>query len=92
MKKYIANSRYVLRQITDEYILIPTESDGEACRNVITANETVAFIWNKLKSGVTMEELVDALTEEYDVAPQTAQEDMEELFVKMIQLNIIRAV
>lgn len=92
MKKFIANPKFTLRKITDEYILIPTQSDGEVCRDIVTVNETVVSVWQMLNQALTKNEIVDMLMEEYEVTQKTAEKDVDELLAVMLSHNLVKAV
>lgn len=92
MERYTANHKFVLRKITDEYLLIPTESDGEICRTIASVNETAASVWMLLDKALTKREIIDAVTQEYDVNEATAEQDIENLLSVMLSHNYIKAV
>ena len=43
---------------------------------IITINETGAFLWKTLENEVLEEDLIKALTDEYDVDEETAKKDV----------------
>ncbi len=75
---------FVLRKVSEAYIVIAV---GEAALNfngMITLNETGAFLWEKLAKGCEdKQELVDAVLEEYDVAEELVSKDVD-VFVSKI--------
>lgn len=72
------SNQYILRQVAGDYVIIPTGKTTLTFNGLITVNEQGAFLWNKLSSEVTEEELVDAILEEYEIDRQTAQTDVAE--------------
>lgn len=75
---------FILRKIAGDYIIIPTGKTALTFNGMITVNEQGAFLWQKLCSEITEEQLVDALLTEYDTDRQTAQADVSDF------LNILR--
>lgn len=69
---------FILRQIAGDYIIIPTGKTSLTFNGMITLNEQGAFLWQKLYSEITEEQLVDALLAEYETDRQTAQADVAE--------------
>lgn len=54
-----------------------------------TVNETGLFILQKLQSGVTKEEIIDLLTEEYEVTAKNAESDLDHFMAMLKALNLI---
>lgn len=80
---------FILREIADEYILVPTGSAAKVFDGIITFNEQAAFLWNKLDECNSIEELTKSLTEEYDVDEETARRDTEVFIEKLLEAGII---
>lgn len=83
------NDQFILRTIADEYILIPTGQAAFQIKGLITLSESGALLYNLLKSGCSREELVAALTKEYDVSEEEASRDTEEFLDQMCSLKIL---
>lgn len=88
-KKYIAKSRYVLREIAGESILVSV-GDGVAdfC-GIVKLNASAKVIWNKLQNGATKEELVKILTDTFSISEEKAREDVEKSLELLIQREMI---
>ena len=83
------SDQFILRTIADESLLIPV---GEAALNVkglIVLSESGALLYNRLKGGCSREELVAALTEEYEVSAEEAARDTEAFLHQMRELKIL---
>lgn len=74
----IIDKQYILRQIAGDYVIIPTGKTTLEFNGMITVNEQGAFLWKKLGTEITEEELVDAVLEEYEIDRQTARADVTE--------------
>lgn len=82
-------SNYIFRDIAGEHLLIPT---GEAALNVkglIALSESGSLLYRKLCSECTREDLVAALTAEYDVNAEVAAEDVDAFLEQMRQLDML---
>lgn len=55
-------------------------------------NSTGLFIWNDLESGLTAEEIVQRLYDNYDVDMETAQRKVSEFIGHLRSLELIRPV
>lgn len=71
---------FELKEIADNYVVIPTKSNVVDFNSMIMLNEVSAFLWLQLLEDKTEQELVKALLNEYDVDKETAAEDVK-LFV-----------
>ena len=84
------NKNFVVRQIADEYIIVPI---GEAVINfngMVTVNEVGKFIWQQLYEDLAQDELLQRIIQEYDIDEQTAAEDMEEFLEKLNQGGLLQ--
>lgn len=81
---------FVLRNVLDEYIVMPVGAQMNSFSNILVLNESSSLLWNALKEGVADETvLVRLLTDEYDVSAQTAAEDAAEFLTQLRRLNLM---
>jgi hypothetical protein len=74
---------YLLRNVAGSHIVVPVGEGSLDFSGVITLNEVGAFLWEKLQSDTTEEELLSALLGEYDVDESTAKADISEFISKL---------
>ena len=74
---------FILRKVADRYIAVAVGKESVNFNAMISVNETGAFLWEKLKNETTEEELLSALTAEYDVDEETAKTDISEFLEKL---------
>ena len=74
------NEGYVLRELSGAqkgtFIVVPVGKASEKLSGYLTLNETGAFIWKMLEKGATEEEVVLALSNEYDAPYCTISNDV----------------
>jgi hypothetical protein len=75
-KSYQVSSGYVVRQIADDFLLIPVKMQEKGESQLAIMNETGKFLWEQLQEGRTMEELIRAMTEAYQVSEKDAVADI----------------
>ena len=63
---------FVLRNIADEYILMPVGDNIRNFNGTLLMNEVSAFIWEKLQTPMSGSDLLTAILEEFDVDEETA--------------------
>lgn len=67
---------FVLREVADNYVVVPTGKASINFNGMITLNETGAFLWKQLINVTTIETLVESLVREYEVNKITAHQDV----------------
>ena len=82
------DKEYVLRQIGDDYIIVPVGQAALSFNGMITVNETGAFLWEQLVKGTSKEELLRNMLETYEVTQEDAEKDIDE-FLKVLYKNNI---
>ena len=81
---------YVIQRIEDECIIIPVGEEADHLHGVIRLNETGAFLWELISSGVKgIDELENALVNEYNVDRITARKEIEEYILQLKDIGCI---
>lgn len=80
---------FILREVADEYLLIPTGSTTENFNGIITLTESAAFIYEHIEEANSFEELINMITTEYDIDKQTAAKDAYVFINHMLQTGMI---
>ena len=77
LKSILSHSKSIVtRKTGNEYILVPITDNIADMNSVYTLNETGAFIWDKIDGKRNLEEIIAALTEEYDIDTLNAEKDV----------------
>jgi hypothetical protein len=79
----------VTRKTGNEYVLIPITNNIADMNSVYTLNETGAFIWEQINGKRSVEEIISALTREYEIDKKTASEDLFSFIENMSKYLII---
>ena len=79
---------FVLREVAGDIVVIPS-GDTLDLNMMITLNETGRFLWAKLEAGAEMPELVQALTQEYEVSAQDAERHIEKFVAKLNENGLL---
>ncbi len=80
---------FILSEIGDSYIVVPTGADTVDLNGMITLNETGAFLWEKLSVDKTREELADEILKEYDIDRETVLADIDAFVEKLRTLGAV---
>lgn len=68
---------FVLRQVADTWVVLPLKTDTVDFNGMIRLNGSGAMLWKCLEQGATREELVQALTSQYEVSREEAARDVD---------------
>lgn len=69
---------FLIREVAGEYVLIPMGASALAFSGMVTTNAVGAFICRKLAEPMDYQTLVRCLCDEFEVAPETAAQDLAE--------------
>ena len=83
------DKEYVLRQIGDDYVIVPVGKAAMGFNGMITVNETGAFLWEQLVKGTNKEELLRTMVETYEVTREEAERDIDEFLDVLYTNNIL---
>lgn len=79
---------FILREIAGEYVIIPT-GKTLSFNGLLSVNGIGAFLWERLQTEVTREELVEAVLNEYDIDEETAGADIDEFLGILTEKQIL---
>lgn len=83
------SDQFILRSIAGENLLIPVGDAAIHVKGLICLSESGLLLYNKLKDGCAREDLIDALTAEYEVSKEEASRDTDAFLDQMRQLNML---
>lgn len=70
------SSSVVTRKTGNEYVLVPITNNIADMDSVYTLNETGAFIWEQIDGKKSVHEIINELTNEFEIDDGTATEDV----------------
>lgn len=80
---------YAVREIGDKYIVVALEDDPDEYSGMITLNNSGYYIWNKLKSDISYDELLSDLTDKYDAPLEVIKADLDTFLENAKRVNIL---
>jgi hypothetical protein len=78
------------RDVGGEFILVPLAGRGADLDSVFNLNATAAFIWQRLDGKLSGHDVVRAMVEEFDVAPDEAEQDYLVLVGQLLEIAALR--
>lgn len=80
---------YILRNVMDEYIVMPSGEHMKDFKGAIVLSETSAFVWEKLQKNTSKSELVEAVLEEYETDRETVEKEIDELILNLNSIGVL---
>ena len=77
------NNEFVLRQVADTWVVLALGAASVDFGGMLTLNESGVMLWRILEEGASREQLVAALTAEYDVTHDIALQDVNAFLAKL---------
>ncbi len=75
---------FILRNVAGSFVVVPIGEATLDFNGMMNLNETGAFLFEKMIDGITREDLIKALTDEYDVDEETATKDVD-VFIEKVK-------
>lgn len=80
---------FVLRNVVDEYIVMPTGDNIATFDGAVALNEVSAFIYRQLQYPVSREDLLSAILNEYDIDEDTAARDLDKFLSQFDAMGLL---
>ena len=89
MSELQLNKDFVLRKVCGVNVVLPAGLQVKDFGGALVLNDTGALIYEQLEAGKTAEEAAAALTEAYDVTPETALADVQETINSLREAGVV---
>ena len=80
---------FVVRQIMDNTVAIPVGQTALQLNGMIMLNDVSKVIWEQLEQGTTLEGVVAAVTDAFQVSADEAEADIVEFCDKLRKLQLL---
>ena len=84
-----AKQGFILRNVVDEHILMPTGDMIRTFNGTVLLNDVSAFVWEKLQNPVSRDDLLRAILDEFEVEKAVAAADLDTLLVTLKEYGVI---
>ena len=81
---------FILREVAGTYLVVAVGDAVKEYNAMINLNETGAFLWKELSNGATEDELVSAMTKNYEVSEQIARRDVLGFLQKLKEARLLQ--
>jgi hypothetical protein len=86
---YVQQDDLVFRNVGGEAMIIPIKGKLADMRNIFALTMVAEFVWGKLGADVSVSSILDDIVTEFDVSKDVAEEDLKELFVDLLDNELI---
>ena len=80
---------FVVRQVMDDIVAIPVGQTALWLNGMILLNDVSKIIWDQLEQGTNLENIIKAVTDEFDVSVDEAHKDISEFCNKLCKLQLL---
>lgn len=85
----IRNDAFFLRNVAGSWVVVPVGAAAEKFPGMLTLNESGSFLWELLETEQTIQSLVAALTQRYEVTADRAEADVEKFLKPLLELGAV---
>ncbi|MFO0707718.1 MAG: PqqD family protein [Nitrospira sp.] len=89
---YAKHPDYVQRDVAGECILVPVRRSLKDANSIYVLNETGAALWRRIDGASTVRDICTAFLDEYDVAPERLNQDVDVLLTDLLSIRAIQEV
>lgn len=82
---------FILRNVCGENVIVSEGLENIDFSQIISMNETAAAMWRAVVDldAFTLQDMVSAVTEEYEVTEEEARKDAENLLKQWIEIGLV---
>lgn len=82
---------FLLREIAGEHIVVPIGERVVDLNGLLTLNAPARVLWEELATEQTEDDLVEALTERFEVSPEVARTDVSDFVALLAEKGLLDA-
>jgi hypothetical protein len=86
---YQKNQNFVFRQIDDETLLVPIKDNVGDLGSIYSLNQVAAFVWQHLDGKITLRDIRQLMTEEFDVSDLDAERDLTAFIAQLEKIDAV---
>lgn len=88
-RKVIRSNNFIFRQIVEEMVLVPIRQNVAELDSIYTLNELGAFVWGRLESPRSYNEIEEAILADFDVDVETVRTDLKTFMEELAQIGAV---
>ena len=80
---------FTLREVCGTFVVLSNGSGKTDFNGIITLNESAKVLWDALSNDCTIEDMIKALTDVYDVSEEKAKASCEAFLEKLKEADVL---
>lgn len=89
---YVASREVVLRQILDEWVLVPINELATSRNGFFTLNNSSRYLWEQFQEPVTLRRVIEQAREHFLVENEVIEKDVLKFVDEYLSYNLIKKV
>jgi hypothetical protein len=85
------NGDFVFRDIGGESILVPVKAGVSELDSLFALNEVGAVVWRSVEARMSVQEIVGAVQEEFEVEQAAAEKDVLEFLDVLVKRDLVQS-
>ena len=85
----IIKKELIKRDVAGDTVLVPVGKTVYDSNGLFVLNEVAAFIWDRLESAASEQELLTAVLAEYEVTEAEARKDLQDFLAELRKMGIL---
>lgn len=85
----IRNQNFIKRKIGNQNVIVAVGEATKRFNGMISINGSGGIIWDRLESEATLEDLVKAVTDAYEIDADTARADISEFLINLKEVGAV---
>ncbi len=74
---------FILRKVGEQNVVVAVGSASRSFNGIIRLNDSGRYLWEKLQGGITEQELLQAMLNDFDIDEGTASADISAFIAKL---------
>ena len=80
---------FILRKVGEQNVVVAVGEASRSFNGIIRLNESGRYLWEKLQSGTTEQELLQAMLNDFDIDESTASKDISAFIAKLEEAGLL---
>ena len=85
----IRNAQFIKRTLGNQYVIVAVGEAAKRFHGMISVNGSGSLIWDCLEKECTLDELVAAMTEAYEIDADTARADVVDFLTNLKEVGAV---
>ena len=80
---------FILRKVGEQNVVVAVGEASRSFNGIIRLNDSGRYLWEKLQGGITEQELLQAMLNDFDIDESTARSDIAAFVAKLKEAGLL---